>query len=69
MSDDFAQRYPHIARFVFDQGWIEIGFDDSSDSFVRAVDAGGLVWEVKEFCPSLDDAFAALEQGLTQVLN
>ena len=66
MRDDFALRYPGINRFVFERGWIEIGHDDYSDSFIRALDPGGLVWEGKQFYDSLDDALSDLERGLVQ---
>ena len=39
--------YPHVARWVQDFGWIEIGQDDFSRSMVRALDIGGLIWEGK----------------------
>jgi len=66
MRDDFALRYPSINRFILERGWIEIGSDDYSDSFVRALDPGGLVWEGQQFYDSLDDALADLERGLVQ---
>jgi hypothetical protein len=65
-QDDFERRYPNITRFVFEQGWIELGSDDYSPSFVRALDPGGMVWEGEPFYDSLDDAFADLERGLAQ---
>jgi hypothetical protein len=37
-------------------GWIDIGHDDMSQSFVRALDEGGLVWEGQEDYATLDDA-------------
>lgn len=40
----FDEPYPNIASWVQD-GWIEIGRDDFSQSFIRVLDAGGLVWE------------------------
>ena len=48
MAGDFAHRYPNVNRFVFERGWIEIGADEYSLSFIRALDPGGLVWEGKE---------------------
>jgi hypothetical protein len=65
MSDKSAYRYANINRFVFEQGWIEIGFDEYSQSFIRALDPGGLVWEGKQFYESLDEAMTDLEQGLS----
>jgi len=66
MSDDLAHRYTNINRFVFERGWIEVGFDEYSQSFIRALDPGGLVWEGKQFYDSLDQALADLERGLAQ---
>ena len=57
----FEDTYPHITEWVQDRGWIEIGQDERSTSFVRALDIGGLVWE-----GSLDEAFQDLEAGLTE---
>jgi hypothetical protein len=45
-------------------GWIEMGHDDMSRSFVRALDEGGLVWERQEDYPTLDAALQDLEAGL-----
>ena len=61
--------YPHVARWVQDCGWIEIGQDDFSrrgahDSMVRALDIGGLVWEGEASYPSLDAALQDLDQAL-----
>jgi hypothetical protein len=41
MANLFEQTYPHIAEWVQDHGWIEIGQDEHSPSFVRALDIGG----------------------------
>lgn len=63
------QLYPQTQRFVLEIGWIEIGYDDFSESFVRALDIGGLVWEGKANYASLDEALADLEQGIVQWLQ
>ncbi len=65
MPDAFAHRYPNIKRFVSERGWIEIGSDEYSMSFIRALYPGGLVWEGEQFYDSLDD----LERGLAQWLK
>ena len=69
MADDFASRYPNIDHFVFEDGRIEIGFDEYSDSFIRALDSGGTVWEGQQSYDSLDAALADLERGLAQWLK
>lgn len=58
-----AARYPALAAWVQD-GWIEIGRDDYSTSFVRALDLGGLVFEGKSEYASLDEALADLDAGI-----
>jgi len=48
LLNSFEKTYPNIAYWVNSQGWIEIGQDESSSSFVRALDEGGLIWEGNE---------------------
>jgi hypothetical protein len=44
MEEPFAQAYPHLARWVTTQGWIELGDDGMQPSRVRVLDEGGLIW-------------------------
>lgn len=62
----FGQAYPHVARPVMTQGWIEIGQDDCSRSFIRALDVGGLVGEGDSSYPSVDEALQDWETGLAE---
>jgi hypothetical protein len=55
--------YPHVARWVRDCGWIEIGQDDFSRSMVRAMDIGGLIWEGKASYATLDAVLQDLDQA------
>jgi len=64
MAQSFDATYPTIARWVQEYGWIELGQDDMSQSFVRALDEGGMVWEGQEHYPTLDAALQDLEAGL-----
>ena len=64
MAQRLDATYPTIARWVMEYGWIEIGQDDMSRSFVRALDEGGLVWEGQEAYGTLDDALRDVEAGL-----
>jgi hypothetical protein len=64
MAQNLDATYPTIVRWVMEYGWIEIGHDDMSRSFVRALDEGGLVWEGQEDYATLDDALRDLEAGL-----
>lgn len=57
MPVPFDDRYPNLAAWV-QGGWIEVGYDDFSRSFVRVLDIGGLVWEGEE-------AYETVEAALT----
>jgi hypothetical protein len=57
----FEQIYPNIARWVNSYGWIEIGDDGQSSSFVRALDEGGLVWEDNDKDASLNETLRTLD--------
>ena len=56
MAQRIDAAYPTIARWVMEYGWIEMGHDDMSQAFVRALDEGPLVWEGQEDYATLDDA-------------
>ncbi len=64
MKDNFENNYPKITDWVENRGWIEIGQDDYSRSFVRALDIGGTVWEGKTKYQTLDDALRDMEKGI-----
>ncbi len=61
--------YPHLARWVAAYGWVEIGHDEVSPSFVRALQEGGMVWEGAATYPTLVAALAALDAGIGQWLR
>jgi hypothetical protein len=50
-------------------GWIEIGQDDDSQSFVRALDMGGMVWEGKPKYKTVDAALDDLEAALEKIIE
>ncbi len=62
--ESFDERYPNIAGWVRD-GWIEIGRDEYSRSFVRVLDIGGLVWEGEEEYETVEEALSAAEAGIS----
>lgn len=63
-SDLFTQAYPNIADWVLDGGWIEVGRTDYTQSFVRALDEGGTVFEGDTSYLTLDAALKALDAGI-----
>ncbi len=65
----FEQASPHVARWVKDYGWIEIGHDGMSPSFVRALDEGGLMWEGDEAAEDVDGVLRALDSVLAEWLR
>jgi hypothetical protein len=69
MVESVEQAYPHIARWVKTQGWVEIGSDAYRSSFVRALDEGGMVWEGAASYPTLDAALRALDTALHEWLH
>ena len=52
----FTKHFPGLAQWVDDWGWIEIGRDEVTDSLVRVMDEGGLVWENPGELKSLEKA-------------
>ena len=51
------------------EGVIEIGQDDDFQSFVRALDMGGMVWEGKPKYKSVDAALDDLEAALEKIIE
>jgi len=66
---NFSSIYPNIAAWTEFYGWIEIGQDDHSQSFVRALDMGGMVWEGKPKYKSVDTALDDLEAALEKIIE
>jgi len=59
LVETVERAYPHLARWVKTQGWVEIGLDAYRPSFVRALDEGGMVWEGTTSYPTIDAALRA----------
>ena len=68
MNETFEERYPNIAGWVRD-GWIELGRDDYSSSFVRVLDIGGMVWEGEERYQTVDEALAEADKAIAAWLE
>jgi hypothetical protein len=64
MAKGFEEAYPSVARWVKTIGWIEIGDDDMSRSFVRALDLGGMIWEGGDPDDPLDTTLRTLDTAL-----
>lgn len=51
----FSKKYPNLDWWVDTHGWIELGTDEHSTSWLRILDIGGMCWE-DEGSTSLDEA-------------
>jgi hypothetical protein len=60
----FEGSYPNISAWVSGGGWIEIGDEAQTGSFVRALDEGGMIWEGAKKYKNVDEALQALERGI-----
>ncbi len=69
MESQFSKAYPNIAYWVEACGWIEIGWDEYSDPFIKAFDEGGTVWEGAEEYETVDEALQALEMEFAERLQ
>ncbi len=63
----FSKAYPHIAWWIDNHGWVEMGTDAYSESLIRLLDEGGTYWE-DEVASTLDEAVHNAEKFLKQDL-
>lgn len=63
-KSNFAEKYPYLARWIEECGWIEIGQLDGPSAFIWALDEGGTIWEGKDSYRTIDDAFQDAEKGI-----
>jgi hypothetical protein len=69
VKSSFESEFPNITIWVKECGTVEIGYDPNTDSFIRAMDEGGMVWSGKSRYKTLDDALKELEAGLGPMLK
>jgi len=68
VAGSFEERYPSITAWVQD-GWVELGRDEYSRSFVRVLDIGGMVWEGKKEYETIDEALSEAEAAVSAWLK
>jgi len=58
------EKYPNMSAWVGKEGSIEIGYSYNpyDQSFLRVIQYTDLIWSSEHSYPSLDDAFAVIEQ-------
>lgn len=61
----FEQAYPVLSRWLQGSGWLEVGHVSWSQSLIRVLDEGGLVWEGGAVSGTLSEALAEAEAALT----
>lgn len=62
----FAELYPNITWWAQGGGWIELGRNDCSRSFIRVPDIGGMLWEGREKYDAAGDAMDEAESFISQ---
>ena len=65
----FESLYPAVADWMKGGGWVEVGYDDCNESFIRVLDIGGLIWEGQRKYRTVDEAFRAAEKALGEWLE
>ncbi len=65
----FEAKYPHISEWVLGGGWVELGRTDSTNTFARALDEGGMIWEGEASYQTMDEALQALDDGIKEWLD
>lgn len=61
----FEKYFPNLDNWVNSRGWIELGSDEHSNSWLRILDEGGMVWE-DEDSTSLDEALKVAKNWLAK---
>lgn len=65
----FSGAYPSLVRWVNEHGRIELGYQPMTDSFIRVVDDGGMIWKGKPVYKSVDHALKDAERGTLRWLK
>ena len=61
----FDNEYPDLTAWILGgDTWIELGQDDFSESTIRILDIGGLIWESEHTYTCVSAALADAEQAL-----
>ena len=72
MKNSFDKKYRYIARWVEEhEGWIELGYniDSPLNSFIRALDCGGMPWEGLQSYETIDLALEDADNALSVILQ
>ncbi|MEL7123637.1 MAG: hypothetical protein AAFO07_29615 [Bacteroidota bacterium] len=61
----FLESYPNLSWWIKSIGWIVLGSDDYSNSWLRVLDEGGMCWEDKD-SKSLDEALEKADKFIEE---
>ena len=61
----FKKYFPNLDNWINSRGWVELGSDEYSSSWVQILDEGGTVWEDKD-STSLDEALKVADDWLAK---
>jgi hypothetical protein len=64
----FETSYPNLTRWAKEFGWLEIGYDGMTDSFIRALHPGGDFWKGRPSYRTMDEALADAEEGVARLI-
>jgi len=62
-------KYSYLADWLDGRGYIELGSNEYSRSFIRILDEGGMIWEGEEEYESLEAALAEAEAEIVKWLR
>ena len=69
MKGTLAKAYPNVAYWITGRGRIELGVEYYSESIIRVIDEGGLVWEGQEHYDTLEEALAEADAAIGKWLQ
>jgi|GEM_PF-778672 hypothetical protein len=59
-----TQRFPTLSEWLGSGGWLEIGYEYNTGSFIRIIGGENLLWQGERAYPSLDAALEDAERNL-----
>jgi hypothetical protein len=65
----FEGRYPSLAAWIAQDGWIELGYEPNTNTYARALDEGGMIWSGGRRTETIDEWLASLEAGVGEFLD
>ena len=64
----FDEKYPTLATWILNgESWITFGRDEMSNSYIRILDLGGMVWESEKRYNSVEEILVDAEEALKEL--